>query len=80
MMITNCNTSSIKKRFFDENTSICFDETTGTIIVRREEYLQHIKIAERIAEIMRRNHSYYKDMLVGYVLGYNKGIFDSLED
>lgn len=80
--IIDCSYTTYKKAFFRDDTSIIYNRDSQVVIVTHEqpEHMQQvIRVPQKIANTWSANTSYYKDIIVGYVMGYNTAIFDEME-
>jgi hypothetical protein len=80
--VIDCSYTAYKKMFFRDDVSIIYNRDSQVIIVTHEhpEHGQQvIRVPKKIADTWSANTSYYKDIIVGYVMGYNTGLIDSME-
>jgi hypothetical protein len=81
--VIDCSYTTYKKTFFLDDTSIIYNRDSQVVIVtyeRPEHRQQVIRVPQKIADTWSANTSYYKDIIVGYVMGYNTGLIDRMED
>lgn len=81
--VIDCSYTAYKKMFFCDDTSIIYNKGSQVVIVTHEQpehSQQVIRVPKKIADTWSANTSYYKDIIVGYVMGYNTAVFDSKED